>query len=159
MVYAKVLSNKDKLDDVNEILREVFIKEYKYSEDDIFDSTSNHFHVIIYEGIKDGYPLATGRLLIDNNIAKLKWIAVREKYRGMKYGDMVVRMLVEKARIQSCTDIEVDIPTHLIEMFKNIGFLPVENIAENSIRMKYNYLHLNQCQKNQNKVKNYKLRL
>lgn len=149
MIYAKILSHKDKLDDVNKILYEVFVEEYKYSNEDIFSDTSKLlvFHVVIYEGMKEGYPIATGRLTIDKQQrARLKWIAVEKKHRRKQYGDMAIRMLVEKARSLSCSEIEADVPEDLTEMFKKIGFLPSKVKGSRYIRMVFNDLHLNACQ-------------
>ena len=146
MVFAKILSKDDCLEEVNKILYEVFVNEYKFNEKDIFLIKDNLlvYHVLVYEGIKESHPVATGRLVIEGNIANLEMIAVIKKSRRKQYGDMVIRMLVEKARNLSCNSIEVDSPEHLMDMFGKVGFLPVIKTSE-FVKMKYNKLHTNIC--------------
>lgn len=157
MVYAKVLSKEDGLDHVIEIIQEVFVDEYNYNEDIIRDNFKGQvFHAVVYEGIKDTCPIATGRLVVDDkNTAQLQWIAVKKEHRRKQYGDMVVRMLVEKAKLLSCSNIETRIPAYLLEMFREVGFYPMYDIANSSskgelskyILMKYDNNHISSCKK------------
>jgi hypothetical protein len=156
VVVAKTLSNKDGLEDVNNILQEVFNMDNNYQEDFEVDILKNQvYHVLVYEGNNEDPPIATGRLVIDGHVARLKWIAVSIKYRRNRYGDMVVRMLVDKAISLHCFDIEADIPPHLKGMFEEIGFLPIKDTPDkkfmsticNSISVKFNNSHVNSCKK------------
>lgn len=158
MVYAKLVSNEEKIEEVNEILREVFINEMKYKEEDIFDISNNQvFHVLLYEGLKEDKAIATGRLLIKNSKAYIKWIAVRKNYRKRLYGDMIVRMLIGKAKDLSINEIFTEVPVNLQETFQKMGFENMENKVKKDINdikyviMKYNNQPLNCCQKTENK--------
>lgn len=154
VVHAKIMSNDDEIDEVYKILREVFVREYKIREEDLFDELNDHvYHVLVYDGNSDYSPIATGRVIIEGGVAWIKFVAVKEAYRMNRYGDMVVRMLIEKAKSSFCSDIETAIPENLEGMFKKIGFRPTQgipnikqkNIFENSIRMKYDNSYTNKC--------------
>ena len=156
MVIGKILSLEDGIDKVNEIILEVFITEKSFKENVLIDASRNQvFLALVFEGINSNTPIGMGSLLIGNDSASLKWIAVKEAYRRKSYGDMIVRMLVEKAKVMECHDIWVEVPIELIKMFENIGFLPISDIVikENSsilvssIRMKYENEHVRKCQK------------
>lgn len=154
MVHAKIIANNDRIDEVYKILSEVFVNENKFNEEDIIDELNEHvYHVLVYEENSDLPPIATGRVIIDGELACIKLVAVKEQYRMKQYGDMVVRMLLEKARSLYCSNIETVIPENLLEMFNKIGFKPIKDISdikhksmfENSIRMKYDNSFTSKC--------------
>lgn len=131
MVHASIVSNKKDVDEANEILYEVFIKEKNYREEDVlncfYNTDAQIFHVLIYEGIKKEHPVAYGRIIIDKaGIGRIFPIAVKMEYRGNGYGDLAVRMLVDKAISLSCNNILTYIPKNLIPMFEKIGFYNIE---------------------------------
>jgi len=123
MVYGKLLSEGERINEVNDILNEVFIKEMNYKNNDIFDITGKQaIHALLYEGLNEEKAVATGRLDIINDKAYIKWVGVRKEYRNKLYGDTVVRMLTDKAKSMSIKEIYAEVPANLIGMFKNIGF-------------------------------------
>lgn len=155
MVRAKVISYEQGLDEVNEILYEVFVEEMNINKDIIFNIKDNQvFHVLVYEGVKEDKPIATGRLVLDNNIGYIKWIAVKKEYRRKQYGDFAIRMLVEKARALSCIEIKAEVPIKLIDMFSKIGFNPLDDktdidsnaVSDSCIIMRYNDNYIKPCQ-------------
>ncbi len=162
MVSAEILSDKEGIDKVNKIYQDVFNKEDTAEEETLYNVDNRQlYHALVYEGLAKEEPVAAGRLVIDNDMATLDWIAVKEEHRRKHYGDMIARMLVEKVKSISCFDIHIDVPSNLERMFQNIGFLPVEeklsanndtNIQKNRIKMKYNKNHLNSCQRKQNNL-------
>lgn len=156
VVFGKIISYSDGIDQVNEIILEVFSNGDNFINEISAEAKSNQvYHALAYEGINSDKPIGTGSLVIYDDCAYLKWIGVRKAYRKKLYGDMLIRMLVEKAKIMNCSDIFVDSPVGLKGMFENIGFLLVTDIANNekmnildsNIRMKYNKEHANLCQK------------
>lgn len=158
MVYGKLVSNEERLDEVNEILHEVFVDELKYKNERVFEITNDKvFHVLLYEGLKEDKAIATGRLISENEKAEIKWVAVKKNYRKKQYGDMVVRMLLDKARSMSISNIIAEVPIHLIGMFEKIGFTSMENeyYVDNennrNIKMKFINLIKNCSQKNNQK--------
>lgn len=151
-MYGKLVSDDERINEVNEILHEVFVEEFKFkNDDDIFDISGNKvFHALIYEGLKEDKAVAAGRLIVNNENAYIKWIAVRKNYRNRQYGDMIARMLIDKAKSLLIEDIFVDVPVNLAGMFKKIGFKSYyeeknSNITKNYIIMKYNNGQLNCC--------------
>lgn len=151
MVFGKLVSNDEKREEVNEIFREIFINELKCNEEDIFELNENQvFHALLYEGFKEENAVAAGRLEIKNDNAYIKLVAVKKEYRKKQYGDMIIRMLVEKARNMSVKNIFTEVPLHLTEMFRKIGFIPYDeeknkNLNNESIIMIFNNLQLNCC--------------
>jgi ribosomal protein S18 acetylase RimI-like enzyme len=145
-------SNDEKVDQLKMILKEVFENDYEDLEMIDTLSDSQFFYVLVYEGI-DKSPIATGILITDENKATVKSIAVRKDYRRKQYGDMVVRMLVEKAKSLSFTDIEVRVPLYLATMFEAIGFLSIDELKLNNdikplnslARMKYINNYTRKC--------------
>jgi len=152
LVYGKLVADEERINEVNEILNEVFFEELKFkNDDDIFDISGNKvYHALLYEGLKEEKAVAAGRLIIRNGNAYIKWIAVRKNYRNRQYGDMIARMLIDKARSLLIEEIFVDVPANLAGMFKKIGFKSYyeeknSNLAPNYIIMKYNNGQLNCC--------------
>lgn len=153
MIIAKIVSNleiNNYIDQVKEILNEVFVEEKDYREDVVFniDGPQKH-HVLLYEDIKEEDLVAYGRLIINMNTANIMLIAVKQNYRGKKYGDLVIRMLIDKAMSMSYKDIYTDVPDSLVGMFKKVGFYKVvdaQYMKSNQIRLRYNINNQRFCQ-------------
>lgn len=156
MIYGKLVSNAERIDEVNKILNEVF-NEMNCIDKDIFDiSDKQVFHALLYEGLNEEEAVATGRMIIENNNAYVKWVAVRKEYRRKLYGDMIVRMLIDKAKSLSIENIYAEVPVYLTDMFKKIGFdLYLYKDEKNSMNeknyiiMRYGNRKLNCCQNTQ----------
>lgn len=98
MVYGKLITPqgntieeiKDAISDVTDIRYQVFgIKE------DIKDINAN---LVLVQDIKTKKYVATGRIYMNENYDfVIDLIGVLEEYRRLKYGDFVMRMLVDKA--------------------------------------------------------------
>lgn len=98
MVYGKLITPqgntieeiKDAISDVTDIRYQVFgIKE------DIKDINAN---LVLVQDIKTEKYVATGRIYMNENYDfVIDLIGVLEEYRRLKYGDFVMRMLVDKA--------------------------------------------------------------
>lgn len=137
MIFGKLVSNNERINEVNEILNEVFVKELKYENKDIFNiSDKQVYHALVYEGLSEEKAAATGRLEINKENAYIKWIAVRKNFRRQLYGDMIVRMLTEKAKDLSINNIFVEVPFNLTKMFQKIGFIYCDNKDEENTEKK-----------------------
>ena len=162
MVFAKIKSdgeiNNNEVTKVNEILKEVFIKEKGYNEDLIFKQyEGKRYHVLLYEAVTEEELIAYGSLIINGNSADIVLLAVKESYRGKKYGDLITRMLIDKALSSSYNNIYVDLPNYLISMFKKIGFYKIEDSEDREenvnkpliydIRLKYDINRPISCKK------------
>ena len=71
-------------------------------------------------------PVATGRLLFLDDCYKIGRIAVKKEFRGKKYGDFIVRMLVDKAFTMGAKEVFVGAQKHAIPFYEKIGFIPVD---------------------------------
>lgn len=72
-------------------------------------------------------PVGTGRLVFLGDIYKIGRIAVKKEYRGKKYGDFIVRMLVDKAFAMGAKEVFVGAQKHAIDFYKTIGFEELED--------------------------------
>lgn len=151
MIHAKILSKNEKIGEVNKIFKEVYVDELNYNSEDIFNTEDKEIiNVLLYEGFDEDTPVAAGRMIVDGNRAEIKYVAVRKNYRNNQYGDMIIRVLVDKATLMTISDIIANVPENLTKMFKKIGFVSIDNNMKkdinNNIEMKFNNLIKN-CNK------------
>ncbi len=138
MIQGKLLTYGDDLKEVYSIRRKVFVEEQNIPEEDEFDSTDNEaIHVLIYEqnSVSDTInriAVATGRIIFDGETCEISHIAVIKEYRNMKYGDLAVRMLINKAFTAGINKVQVNSPLELLDFFKSIGFTFLKDNSENS---------------------------
>ncbi|MEG1559418.1 MAG: GNAT family N-acetyltransferase [Clostridia bacterium] len=82
---------------IEQIRNEVFVDGFGIKESlefDNLDAISAHV-LVTYE---DGDPIATARMFPFDNNTRIGRIAVRERYEGMGYDDLVLRLLLYKAK-------------------------------------------------------------
>lgn len=101
---------------------DVFTKEQGYSPDLETDENDDvSVHAVVYDG---GKPIATGRLFLDEGFWHIGRVCVLADHRGKGYGDLVVRMLCERAFE---TDPQLDIILHsqlpAKGLYEKIGFI------------------------------------
>lgn len=120
MIFGKWYDAGDNLKDAYEIRTRVFVEEQNISKNIEFDNKDKFSnHLVVY---KDDMPVATGRLLIENNKYILGRIAVLKEERGNKYGDLVLRMLIRKAFDLGADIIELHSQLSAVEFYKKLGF-------------------------------------
>lgn len=120
MIEGKFIYGDQDLSEIFAIRREVFCKEQKISEEEEFDELDKKaLHVIISE---KGKKLAVGRLVKEEDYFKIGRIAVLKEFRGMYYGDFVVRMLVDKAFQLGAKEVHISAQTYAIGFYEKIGF-------------------------------------
>lgn len=108
-------------DDALFVRRTVFVEEQGFDaslEPDELDQKSNH--VVVYEQKK---PIATGRLFFKDNHWQIGRVCVLPANRHQGYGDLVVRMLCDKAMLSRplCliySDAQID----AVPLYERIGF-------------------------------------
>ncbi len=124
-----ILSGLGDLTDVFAIRDKVFVEEqgipYELEHDD--KDSEAIFALAFEEGEDFKKPVATGRLLFLEENFKIGKIATLKEYRGMGYGDFVVRMLIDKAFTMGAKQIFVDAQVTAVDFYKKIGF---RNIGE-----------------------------
>lgn len=120
MIEGKFLSGEDDLTEAFEIRRQVFQIEQKVDpklEFDEYDKSA--VHVVIHTRDK---AVATGRIIKKDNTYKIGRIAVLQEERGKKYGDFVVRMLIDKAFQSGAEEVMVGSQIQAVGFYRKIGF-------------------------------------
>lgn len=128
-IQGRFKTAQDDLSEIFEIRREVFIKEQHKTEAQEFDDyDKDAIFCVLYEENhsstdKKQRPIATGRLvLLEDGKYKIGRIAVKKEYRGKQYGDMLVKMLVNKAFMSGAKEVYVGAQIQAIGFYKTIGF-------------------------------------
>lgn len=128
-IQGRFKTYQDDLNEVYEIRREVFIKEQHKTESEEFDDYDKYaVFCVLYEendssNKDEKIPVATGRLvLLEDGRYKIGRIAVKKEYRGKQYGDMLVKMLVNKAFMSGAKEVYVGAQIQAVGFYKTIGF-------------------------------------
>lgn len=104
---------------------------------DGLDSTSDHALIV-----DSGKPVATARLVINvDSSSVMARVAVLEAYRGQGVASIVVKALMEHAKQQSVSSIEIHAHSYLRSYYERLGFefiQEVEVVGEHQlIEMRY----------------------
>lgn len=153
MVQGKFVKGGAGLSDAFSIRTEVFVREQKIPDELEFDDLDKEaHHVVIYEGYQEK-AAATGRLVINEGKACLQRIAVLKEYRGNRYGDLVVRMLLEKAKSLDINDVYVNAQLQAVGFYEKCGFNKAGNpfIEAGIPHIRMNYYQRKDCSCQQNK--------
>lgn len=125
MVEGKYLYYGNDLSYVFDIRKNVLIKELKLEESKVFDNDDKEaIHALVYV---DNKPTATGRLIIFEDTYVIDKVCVLKEERRKKYGDFVVRMLIDKAFLQGAEEIIIKVQIELYTFFEKFGFLVIED--------------------------------
>lgn len=77
-------------------------------------------HVCLaYEG---DTPVATGEITFDGESYRIQEVAVLPEFRRKKYGDFIVRLLIDKAMLSGAQTIEADVLQGTEVLFQEVGF-------------------------------------
>lgn len=145
LIQGKLLCYGDDLSEALSIRRKVFIEELGISEDQEYDGLDDMaMHAIIYEESQDWHrdnrsdkktPVATGRIIYDGTVCSIDKVAVLKDYRGLKYGDFTVKMLLSKAFTSGVNEVITKTFADTREFFCTIGFSDYsDEYYENGIR-------------------------
>lgn len=99
-------------------------------EADIYDRFA--FHLVIYE---DSRPFGTGRLLFKGGRYFIDNVCVLKEFRGKKYSDLIVRMLVRKASDIGARETYASVESKYKSIFENIGFTVADTVDECNVLM------------------------
>lgn len=137
MVRGKLLKQGDDLTDALYIRNEVFVKEQHCSAENEFDEWDpKAIHAVAYDG--EGKPVATGRLLLDDNLDfYIGRVAVLKEYRHQKYGDFIVRLLVDQAFQCAASVIYIHAQMTAVPFYEKLGF-----VAEGDVFLEENIEHI-----------------
>lgn len=121
MVRGRFYSGQDDLTDILNIRRQVFVEELQISADVEDDGRDAYcMHVIALDGET---PVAMGRISYDGFEFEISRVAVLPEYRCKKFGDFIVRMLIDKAMMSQATEVCLDAFEENIPFFETIGFV------------------------------------
>ncbi len=120
MLEIKWVNNTDDLTDIYKVRREVFIKEQNIAPDIEFDGTDRYsISVLLYE---DSIPVATGRVILIDELYTIGRISVLKEYRNKKYGGKIVSLLSNKARELGATTVHVHAQSRAVDFYSKLGF-------------------------------------
>ncbi|MFA9463448.1 MAG: GNAT family N-acetyltransferase [Velocimicrobium sp.] len=124
MIEGKYLYGlKSDLSEVFAIRREVFVKEDKLLECNEFDGLDTMcVHALISV---EGKNLGTGRILYNGDEYRIGHICILKEERGKKYGDFIVRMLIDKAFLSGADEIMVGSKISAVSFYETIGFVKI----------------------------------
>ena len=113
--------NGDDLEPAFALRREVFCDEQGYSpqiEYDTYDETAQH--IIIVE---NGTVVATGRLFEKDGLYTIGRICVKKSARGQGYGDMLVRLILDKALQSGAQRLYISSQEYIKGFYAKFGFV------------------------------------
>lgn len=144
MIYGKFISGVDDLTEVKKIRETVFEQECGLT---MLDEMPDEFcmHALAYE---EEEVVGMGRILFDGDTFTIAGVAVLPEYRGKKYGDFIVRLLIDKAMMSNAREIYLDARKGTEHFFEIFGFqihgAEYENLGGSWIPM---VLHTDQVHK------------
>lgn len=150
-VQGKFLSYKEnEFYDAISIRQKVFVEEQNIPEIVEFDEEDKTaIHAVAYEGLSKVKAVATGRLLCKGGWAEIGRVAVLKEERGKQYGDLIVRMLIDKAKTLKYSEIYLNAQVKAEGFYNKIGFYitgePFLEAGIQHIRMKYDRNSINKC--------------
>jgi predicted GNAT family N-acyltransferase len=129
-VYGKFIYAGDNLEDVFEVRRNVYQTEM--DEMELCDQYDNiGIHVVIYTSGEPNKVVASGRVLMNDNIYCIDRIAVVNDEINNGYEELAVRMLANKAFNLGTQEIYTEVKSQSVPFFEGIGFRPIhDNFSE-----------------------------
>ena len=76
-------------------------------------------YALAYEGET---AVATGGISFDGASYQMKEVAVLPEFRRKKYGDFIVRLLIDKAMMSGAQMINADVLQGAVPLFETVGF-------------------------------------
>lgn len=126
-VYGKFLSYGDVLDDAFKIREKVFVEELNVPFNIEFDDLDREsIHVMVIDNIDHNSYVATGRMHYNGEYCRIGHIAVLKEFRGRYYGDLAVRMLINRAFTSGIDEVWTEVDLVVKPFFEKIGF-QIEN--------------------------------
>lgn len=146
LIQGKLIDGYEDLSEIYKIRKKVFAQKVSISDGVISDELDYiAIHAVVYEGTKQNRMVATGRMVYDGDTCKIGRIAILKEFRGKKYGDFIVRMLLNKAFQSGMNQVYAEAQLENIGFYKKIGFRPLETINLES-REKYHKMIIDKDQ-------------
>lgn len=120
MIQGKILPGRGDISQCKAIRSEVFVEEQGFSAEAEFDQWDEPaLHALIFD---DGVPAATGRLYDEAGVFHAGRFAVRKEYRGRGLGDLMVRLLANKAFELGAQEVRLGAQEQAVPFYQKIGF-------------------------------------
>lgn len=131
MIQAEFLQYSDpRMTEVFSIRNQVFTNEQGVASDIERDEKDvKAWHAYVYD---NEISIGTGRLIIQEGEFLIGRIAVLYQFRGQAFGDLIVKMLIDKAFREGAETCFVHSQLQVIEFYKKIGFIPFGDTYEES---------------------------
>ncbi len=129
MVFGRFVSNPEDLKTVQKIADQVFVEELGLKTGGAM-ADAFCLHALVYDG---DAPAGMGRMMYDGDRFTIADVAVLPQYRGQKYGDFMVRLLIDKGMMANAQEIDLDALAGTESFFGTIGFeaqgVPYESLG------------------------------
>lgn len=123
MIFTKWYNENDDILDAHMIRAKVFIYEQNVPQEvEMDDRDTDALHVVVYN---DEKPIATGRLIINEQQCLIGRIAVVKEERKKGFGDLVVKMLLRKAEDKGVKQVNVHAQVSAAGFYTKLGFAEV----------------------------------
>ena len=124
MITGKWLRGSEDLTPALKVRQDVFVTEQGFpaeTERDEYDERA--VHALLFD--EDGNPAATGRLFVDDDgYWRIGRMAVEKHLRGMQLGDLLIRMLLDKALGAGAQRLRVSAQRQAEGFYAKYGFAP-----------------------------------
>ena len=135
MIRGKFLTSMDDISEILDLRRRVFVDELGFppgNEPDEFDRMA--VYALAFD--ENDRPAGTGRLYIDQNgHFRVGRVCVLPDARGYGLGDLILRMLLFRARELNAASVYVDVDPAAEESFARYGFRTYESGAPVRMRV------------------------
>ena len=123
MIRGKYLTSRDDCAPVFEIRRRVFVEEQGFALEIEVDAADK---MAVYALALDeaGEPVATGRLYISEDRFHIGRVCALKAYRGLGYGDFIMRMLLHKAVTLNAPSVYLHSQMPMVGFYERYGFKP-----------------------------------
>ncbi|MBE5781651.1 MAG: GNAT family N-acetyltransferase, partial [Clostridiales bacterium] len=122
MLRASWLFGMDHFEAARAVRMAVFVKEQGYTEEEEFDDFDYYaWHTVVYYNDE---PIATGRVYLDNGRFCIGRICVLKEYRGQHVGDLVVRLLLDRALNAGAEGVFLSAQTYAQGFYEKFGLKP-----------------------------------
>jgi predicted GNAT family N-acyltransferase len=114
------VSSEVELQAVLRVREEVFVKGQGVSRDiemDGYDASADHVAVLL-----DGEVIGCARVRLIDNAAKLERIAIVEKHRGKRYGEKLVKFLIDRCLQKRVHEVYMNSQFYVKDYYRRFGF-------------------------------------
>jgi hypothetical protein len=120
MIHSEWKNGSKDLAVVRALREAVFVDELGIGEELVFDGFDAWaLHAVLYNA---GEPVGTGRLYHDGEAFYIGRICVLKDRRGQGFGDMIARLLLDRAIIAGAPGIRVNVPPEHAGFYEQFGF-------------------------------------